>query len=632
MRLNSNHKKEHQLPIYKAPQENVDLAVRLYQQHGSSVTVGNIMGVSEATVRRYLERAGVKRDANFRPLATNDNRPSINPKFTQAEPPPFALPHAPPIGTIDGPKWELVSRPDNTYCFGAFGDLHCGSKYTRWDVRDDLVRTSEERGAQAIFDTGNWIDGEKNFNRYDLEVVGLDAQLKLLADKHPKTDIPIMAVTGADHEGWAVKDFGVDVGRYCESVMRDAGHDWTDLGYMQADVVLRNANTGATSILRVMHPGGGSGWATSYRPQKIIDVMEENERPDVLIAGHYHKLDAGLARNVWYAQTGCFDGRALVKTEGGYQRIKDIQVGDLVWTHRGRLRPVSSTRVLDYEGDAFEIVAGPTGAKKRCKITATAEHPFLTTEGWKPACRVMEGDYVAVESSRAADGSLIPHYRVQSEAERYSATPNRTPKTSRHNDELDKYVKSLPPHYRIITTHRVTPDAIAVDFEKNEIVAIEMERGRRCPANPRKYDLIPGVYDDVLWVCTGREGKRKQHDYKVIDGIVYAPVRKTNRVQWKRKVYNLSVVEDETYMCGRFYVHNCQQDQTPFMAQKAIQAHIGGVIIQMRQDPATGAITEFTPSIRRYFNKKHYFELGHANDRFSGSGPIRQVPRKVNAA
>src|SRR5262249_14891397 len=160
--------------------------------------------------------------------------------------------------------WELVSRPDNTFCFGAIGDLHAASKYTRWDAREDLVREAERAGAQAIFDTGNWIDAEKWFNRYDLEAVGLDAQCRLLAGRHPRSPLPILAVTGADHEGWYAKSEGIDVGRYCQSIMRDAGHDWTDLGYIQADVILRNANTGKTAFMRVHHPGGGTGYALSY--------------------------------------------------------------------------------------------------------------------------------------------------------------------------------------------------------------------------------------------------------------------------------------------------------------------------------------------------------------------------------
>jgi hypothetical protein len=73
---------------------------------------------------------------------------------------------------------------------------------------------------------------------------------------------------------------------------------------MEADVILENANSGAFSILRVVHPGGGSAYATSYRPQKIIESYEGGEKPAVAFFGHYHKLDAGNIRNVWTCQTG----------------------------------------------------------------------------------------------------------------------------------------------------------------------------------------------------------------------------------------------------------------------------------------------------------------------------------------
>lgn len=219
---------------------------------------------------------------------------------------PFALGHdVPPVGTSTGHTWELISNKDNTFRFAAFGDLHAGSKYCRYEVREELTRRAEKFKAQCIFDTGNWIDGEKSFNRYDLEASGLDNQIRMLASRYPKTKIPTYAITGADHEGWYCKSEGIDVGRYCETVMRDYGHQWTNLGYMQADILLKNANTGKTATLRVMHPGGGSSYAISYRPQKILEAMEGGEKPSILLLGHYHKLDAGLIRNVWYGQTGC---------------------------------------------------------------------------------------------------------------------------------------------------------------------------------------------------------------------------------------------------------------------------------------------------------------------------------------
>lgn len=229
----------------------------------------------------------------------------IEPEPEEIAPSPFAIEHAPQVASANGAKWVLKSTKDNKFVFGAMGDLHAASKYTRWEVREDLMNRAVDAGASCIFDTGNWIDGEKPFNRYDLEAVGLDAQVKLLAKRYPKVEIPTYAVTGDDHEGWYIRSEGIDVGRYCESVMRDSGHNWVNLGYMEADIVLQNCNSGIVSILRVVHPGGGSSYATSYKPQKIVESYEGGEKPAVVLFGHYHKLDCNNIRNVWAVQTGC---------------------------------------------------------------------------------------------------------------------------------------------------------------------------------------------------------------------------------------------------------------------------------------------------------------------------------------
>jgi hypothetical protein len=206
---------------------------------------------------------------------------------------------------VGGAKIQLISRPDNTYLFGACGDQHIGSKYFREDVLTGVYDRYERAGVQCVFNTGNWIDGEANFNRYDIVAHGMDEQLRLMASVFPKKDFPTYAVTGDDHEGWYAQREGIDVGKYAENVMRSEGHDWHDLGYMEAHVELVNANTGAKAVLAVVHPGGGSAYATSYKPQKIIESYEGGEKPAIALYGHYHKMESGLTRNVWYLQTGC---------------------------------------------------------------------------------------------------------------------------------------------------------------------------------------------------------------------------------------------------------------------------------------------------------------------------------------
>lgn len=200
----------------------------------------------------------------------------------------------------------LVSRPDNTFLVGASGDQHLCSKYERLDVLNDLYDRFERAGAQCVYNTGNWIDGEARFNKHDLLVHGMDNQLRYLAANYPKRKgLVTYAVAGDDHEGWYGQREGVDIGRYAERAMRDAGReDWVHLGYMEAYVRLVNANTGKSSVLAVVHPGGGSAYALSYAIQKIIEVLDGGEKPAVGFYGHYHKLMAANIRNVWCLQTG----------------------------------------------------------------------------------------------------------------------------------------------------------------------------------------------------------------------------------------------------------------------------------------------------------------------------------------
>src|ERR1700744_3704766 len=54
---------------------------------------------------------------------------------------------------ISGPVFEYVSRPDNTFVFGACGDNHLGSKYARLDVLNSLYDIYEKEGVDRVFNT-----------------------------------------------------------------------------------------------------------------------------------------------------------------------------------------------------------------------------------------------------------------------------------------------------------------------------------------------------------------------------------------------------------------------------------------------------------------------------------------------
>lgn len=220
------------------------------------------------------------------------------------------------------------SRPDGRFVFGAVGDSHLGSKYERLDALNDLYDRFAAAGVDRVFHAGNWIDGETSFNRFDLHVYGLEPQLRYMADHYPKRPgIHTFAVAGEDHEGWYSRREAVDIGRFAERVMREAGRDdWHNLGFMEAFVPMVNANSGASAQLLVMHPGGGSAYALSYRPQKILESLEGGEKPAIVLIGHYHKLSVDLIRNVWALQVGCTQDQ----TPFARKKNLDYHVGGMI--------------------------------------------------------------------------------------------------------------------------------------------------------------------------------------------------------------------------------------------------------------------------------------------------------------
>lgn len=200
-----------------------------------------------------------------------------------------------------GQKFVYESRKDNTYVFGVTSDQHLGSKYERLDALHTNYDRFRDAKVDRVFNSGNWIEGEARFNLTEIHTHGMEAQLDYLAENYPqRKGIVTYAVAGDDHEGWYAQR-GVNIGKRAEQTMREAGReDWVDLGFMEAHITLRNANTGKESTLAVVHPGGGSAYADSYVVQKIIESLDGGEKPAVALYGHYHKCLAGQYRNVWW--------------------------------------------------------------------------------------------------------------------------------------------------------------------------------------------------------------------------------------------------------------------------------------------------------------------------------------------
>lgn len=222
----------------------------------------------------------------------------------------WSLEHVPEGGTWKKP---LVSDKDGWHIFGAMGDTHLCSKQERLAELHDLYRIYAANNIKTVLHAGNYIDGEARFNKFELKVHGMDAQLAYMGEHYPQHEgIETLMVSGDDHEGWYSQREGVDIGYYMQTVMERGGRtDIKNLGYMECYIPLTHKSSGKKSMLHVMHPGGGSAYATSYTVQKIVEGYEGGEKPAILLAGHYHKAEHLETRNVHCFQTGCFQDQTV---------------------------------------------------------------------------------------------------------------------------------------------------------------------------------------------------------------------------------------------------------------------------------------------------------------------------------
>lgn len=250
------------------------IAAELTERSGEKIHYEQLRGA----VRRYRDRSGRAKEAG-----------DVTPRFDRKN---FTLEQA-------KPKNQFHIR------FGALGDTHLCSNYELLEYLHRMYDVFKQEGVTNVFHTGNWIDGEAHFNKNDIHIHGMDNQLRYFIANYPKANgMNLYYISGDDHEGWYTQKHGIEIGQHLEDMARRAGReDLVYLGYMEADVELAPG-----IVVRVTHPGGGSGASISHTSQKIVDGYERIEdRPTILLTGHYHKAEyLPDYRGVHVFQTGCF--------------------------------------------------------------------------------------------------------------------------------------------------------------------------------------------------------------------------------------------------------------------------------------------------------------------------------------
>ncbi len=225
-------------------------------------------------------------------------------------------------------KTVVEHRDDCKIRFGVTGDYHCGSLYADTKSLNAFYAYAGEQGVRTIYNTGDVLDGHRIYKgqEFELRDVGLEAQIARLGSI--SSDLPVQTrfITG-NHDQSFKHLAGVNVGRQIE-----AATGWGFLGEEQARVEW--LTPAGKFTLMLLHPGGGTAYALSYKPQKIVESLEGGTKPNMIAIGHYHKAEMIPSyRNMCAVQSGTFQRQTpflarqgLAAHVGGW--IFDVTVGN----------------------------------------------------------------------------------------------------------------------------------------------------------------------------------------------------------------------------------------------------------------------------------------------------------------
>lgn len=212
--------------------------------------------------------------------------------------------------------------------FAMTGDRHHGSLYHHDGALAGFYEHLEAKGVEVVYDCGDILDGHKVYRgqEFELRDLGLEAQLNRV--KSAPVTIPTRFITG-NHDASFKSAAGIPVGQLIELQNPEM---YQFLGEEQARFVYETPN-GPFEIM-LLHPGGGSSYALSYRPQKIVESLEGGTKPNLLGIGHYHKaMMISSYRNVAVFEAGTFQRQTPFMARGGLAAhvggwIIDVWVGD----------------------------------------------------------------------------------------------------------------------------------------------------------------------------------------------------------------------------------------------------------------------------------------------------------------
>jgi predicted phosphodiesterase len=165
---------------------------------------------------------------------------------------------------------------------GAISCTHLGSLYQQLTALREYYRYCAETGVTDIFHAGDLVDGISVYEGQEYEIFahGYDAQLQYAIENYPWEEGITTHVIAGNHDYSFAKISGANI---VQAISRER-EDIHYLGDFGAHIEIEDIR------IYIMHGRGGNAYARSYKIQKLVENFTPENKPHILLVGHWHTL------------------------------------------------------------------------------------------------------------------------------------------------------------------------------------------------------------------------------------------------------------------------------------------------------------------------------------------------------
>jgi len=195
-----------------------------------------------------------------------------------------------------------ISIKGEKFKFAIISDTHYGSRYAQISYLHQFYKLCEKESVETILHAGDLSEGNGHHypgQQFEMHINGADNLKNFIVKNYPKYKGKTRVVSGwHDLDLWKYEGYDL-----LEAVAAERD-DIEYLGQASARWELGNR------VFEIIHPSGGTAYAISYRLQKIAEGFASENKPHVLIVGHFHKGEfLPVIRNIYGFQAGCWQAQ-----------------------------------------------------------------------------------------------------------------------------------------------------------------------------------------------------------------------------------------------------------------------------------------------------------------------------------